>query len=168
MKKSLEELKTKTDKSSSAQLLNSMTYLTKSMDTMLKLFQNAAEDIDTDEDHSSINEKLDKIIEQNKVIADGMVAISGMVKDFAEKQKNPESTPQQSFQPPGPEPNFPPKPEPNFQSPPNIEAELNELPSPQQLEHPPKPSSGPIAMPSMPFSNLEKPKKKGFFGRLKK
>ena len=136
---------------------------------MLKLFQNAAEDIDTDEDHNSINEKLDKIIEQNKVIADGMVAISGMVKDFAEKQKNLESTPQQSFQPPKPEPNFPPKPEPGFQSPPDIEADLNELPTPQQLDQPPSPRPGPVAMPSMSFSNLEEPKKKkGLFARFKR
>lgn len=168
LKKSLEELKTKADKSSSVELLRSMGYLTKSMDTMLKLFKDAAEDINTDEDHSSINEKLDKIMDQNKVIADGMVAISDMVKDFDEKQKKLESIPQSGFQPPGPEPSFPPKSEPNFQSPPNIETELNELPSPQQLEQPPRPSLGPVVMPSMPFSDLEKPKKKkGLFGRFK-
>lgn len=161
LKKSLEELKIKIDKSSSTQLLDSMSYLTKSMDTMLKLFKDAAEDIDTD-DHSSINEKLDRITEQNKVIADGMVAISGMVKGFVEEQKKPGLNS-------APKPGFPPAPEPNLQSTPNIEGELNELPSPQQLDQPPRPSLGPVAMPSIPFPSLEKSKKKkGLFGRFMK
>ena len=71
---------------------------------MLKLFKDAAEDIDTD-DHSSINEKLDRITEQYKVIADGMVVISGMVKGFVEEQKKPglNSAPKPGF-PPAPEP----------------------------------------------------------------
>jgi len=157
LKKSLEELKIKIDKSSSTQLLDSMSYLTKNMDTMLKLFKDAAEDIDTD-DHSSINEKLDRITEQNKVIADGMVAISGMVKDFIEKQEKPELNS-------APKPSFTPTPEPNFQPTPDLPTDLDEPPIPQQQNQ--SRQQGPVAMPSIPFPSLEKPKKKkGLFGRF--
>lgn len=126
---------------------------------MLKLFRDASEDIDTD-DHISIKEKLDRIIDQNKVIADGMVAISGRIKGFIEEQKKSES----EF---APKPSFPPTPEPNFQPSPEMETKLDEPPTPQQLNQPRQ--QGPVVMPSMPFSSLEKPKKKkGLFGRFGK
>jgi len=166
VKKSLDELKIKIDKSSSTQLLDSMSYLTKSMDTMLKLFRDAAEETNIPEDNL-VNEKLDKILEQNRIIADGMVAISGMVKDFTEKQKKQESILQHSFQPPRPEAGFPPTPEPNLQPSPDLPKGLDEPPIPQQMNQS-KPQ-GPVAMPSMPFSSLEEPKKKkGLFGKFGK
>ena len=151
------KLKIKIEKSSYTQLLDSMSYLTKNMDTMLKIFKDAAEDIDTD-DPSSIKEKLDKIIEQNKVIADGMVAISGMVKNFIEEQNKSElnSTPK---------PSFTPTPEPNLQPTPDLVTDLDEPPIPQQQNQ--SRQQGPVAMPSIPFPSLEKTKKKkGLFGRF--
>jgi len=158
LKKQLQNLKT--EKSSSHELMNSMNALTKSMDSMLKLFTRTAEELKIDEGEDNVNKKLDEIIEQNKVIADGMVTVPDMIKDFVEKQKEP--VPMQV-----PQPNFQNL-KPDFQQPP-LEPVPNE-PS-IGLDQEPMPRQGPIAMPTVPFSSIEehpKPKKKGLFGRLKK
>jgi len=158
LKKQLQELKNK--KTSSQELTNSMHALTNSMDSMLKLFTETAEELKLDEKENSVNKKLDEIIEQNKVIADGMVTVSDMVKDFVGKQKNPEIDQI-------PKPNFPqPIPEPSFDQPPKFDPELDKL---EPLDQP-LPPPGSVAMPSMPFSDLEEPKhkRKGLFGRFKK
>jgi hypothetical protein len=164
LKRQMQELKSKIDKASPKELINSMNTLTKSIDAMLKLFTQAADELKFEEKEESlagggsVNEKLDKIMDQNKVLADGMVAISDMVKELTEKQKNTlprQTVPRPSFQPP-------PGPPPNFQQPPNLEPQLDQPPAPQQ--------QGPVAMPSMPFSDIDEPKKskkKGLFGRLK-
>ena len=180
LKKQVQELKTRADKSSSQEIVNSLNQLTRSMDAMLRLFTEAAQEVKAEErEESKITEKLDELIDQNKTIAEGIVAVSDIVKDFIGKEEHrpapgprPEprpSFPGPSFQPPGPrpeprpsfpEPSFqPPGPEPSFEQPPSFEPPISE--GTQQ---------GPVAMPSMPFSSLEeKPKKKkGIFGRLKK
>ena len=87
LKKQLQKLKT--EKSSSHELMNSMNALTKSMDSMLRLFTQTAEELKIDEGEDNVNKKLDEIIGQNKIIADGMVTVSDTIKDFIEKQKNP-------------------------------------------------------------------------------
>ena len=95
--------------------------------------------------HDTINQKLDSLMEQNKAIAEGVIAVSEMVEDLGEKKTQ-----------------VPKSPQPSFQQPPNFEPQLDQPPIPQQ---------GPVAMPSIPFSDLDepqKPKKKGLFGRLKK
>jgi len=156
LKKQIKELRSKKDKSYSHELLNSMDALATSMDSMLKLFKEAAEDLKVEEkEHSKIEENIDEVIEQNKTIAEGIVAIHDTIKDFIAKHH----TTQMQVQPaPLPKPNFPP-PQPNFQQPPKFEAQPRERP----------PQAGPVAMPAMPFPNLEeKPRKKGLFGRLKK
>lgn len=73
----------------SDQLLGSMSNLTKSMDSMLQLFKTAAEEMKLEEQEESalgqqmkpLMDKLNEIIEQNKIIAEGMVAISDLVKE---------------------------------------------------------------------------------------
>ena len=154
--------KLKTEKSSSHELMNSMNALTKSMDSMLRLFTQTAEELKIDEGEDNVNKKLDEIIGQNKIIADGMVTVSDTIKDFIEKQKEPEpiQVPQSSFQPAAPKPNFQ---QPSLEPLPN-ESDLG-------LDQEPMPQQGPVAMPTVPFSSIEeppKPKKKGLFGRLKK
>ncbi|MAE42583.1 hypothetical protein CMO93_02335 [Candidatus Woesearchaeota archaeon] len=160
LKRQVKELKTRSDKSSSKEIVNSLERLTKSMDAMLKLFTEAAKDVKSEErEESKIGHKLDAIIDQNKTIAKGMVAVSDMVKNFVEKQGHgpasaPRPAPRPGFQPLQP----PQPPEPDFQQPPPFAPQPNE----------PR-SQGPVAMPTMPFPGLEaKPKKKGLFGRLKK
>ncbi|MBN4049131.1 hypothetical protein JYT91_00770 [archaeon AH-315-M20] len=162
LKRQVEELKTRSDKSSSREIVNSLEQLTKSMDAMLRLFTDAARGVKGEEkEHSIIVERLDAVIDQNKTIAEGMVAVSDMVKDFVEKQgyrpaPAPRPVPRSQF----PRPSFQPPqaPEPDFQHPPSFSPQPNE-PRPQ----------GPVAMPAIPFPGLEeKPKKKGIFGRLKK
>ncbi len=142
---------------SSKELLNSINSMKKSIDNMLRLFTEAAKEED------STSEKLDEIIEQNKIIAEGMVAISDMVKDFTEKHQEPEHefpepTPQPSFQQDFPEPT-----EFNEELPPLEEP----MPPPQMPSQGPR-REGPVAMPSIPFSDIGKPKKRGLFGRLKR
>jgi len=160
LKKQLQKLRS--EKFSSNELTNSMDALTKSMDSMLKLFKEASEELKTEEREDTVNKKLNEIMEQNKVIADGMVAISDMVKNFIANQKKPEPIQAQpGFQ--GRKPDFQQPPLPGLGSIPDEPLpELGQAPTPQQ---------GPVAMPSVPFSSLDelpKPKKKGFFGLFKK
>ncbi|MDP6138602.1 MAG: hypothetical protein QGI89_00690 [Candidatus Woesearchaeota archaeon] len=158
----MQELSLKIEKSSSQALMNSMNNLAKSMDTMLKLFTEAAKEIKIEDkeglegagEKDFMNEKLNEIIDQNKTIAESMVAVSDMVRDFTEKQKNPE--------PKAPQPNFQQSP----QQPPTFDESFNE-PMSSPLDQPPLPQQqGPVAMPSIPFPSVKKPKKKGLFGRL--
>lgn len=166
LKRQMQELKSRTDRASPQELITSMDALTKSIDAMLKLFIQAADELKFEEKErllaggkDSVNEKLDEIINQNKVLADGMVAISDMIGDLAGKQKN--TAPRQNFQ----QPNF----QQGFQQPQQFPPQL-EQPMPQ-FEQPQMPQQGPVAMPSIPFSDFDeppKPKKKGLFGRLGK
>lgn len=152
----------------SRELLDSINTLKKSIDTMMELFTEAAKEIKVEGSEgpveiSSMNEKLDKILDQNREIIE-------MIGSFTGKPK-----PQQSFnfQKHG----FQPAPKQNFQqyhgfqqqfNEPRLQ-ELDELPELKKLDYPPRPNQqGPIAMPSIPFPNIEGHKKKGLFGRLKR
>ena len=170
LKRQVQELKTRSDKSSSQAIVDSLDQLTRSMDAMLKLFTEASHEVKGDDkEHEQIADKLYEIIEQNKTIAEGMIAVSDMVRDFVEKQKYkpvpmPRPMPRPNYQPSGPEPRF---------EQPRFEPQFNDMPRAPGFEpgfNEPGPQ-GPVAMPSMPFSDFdlgEKPKKKGIFGRLKK
>ena len=99
-------------------------------------------------------------MEQNKIIADGMVAVSNMVRDFAGKQRKQQAAqapkPQQfqpSFQPSMRAPSFP---QPGFQ--PQFNAPMP--PRPQM------PAPGFMDEPLPGFE--EEPRKKGLFGMFKK
>ena len=170
LKKQIQELRSKRDETSSDELLDSINALTKSMDAMLKLFSEAAEELKVEgnggTDMTSISKKLDKIIEQNR-------AITEMIGNLAGKREKPllhKPIPRPDFQPPqGLSPNSqqPLRFEPQVNEP--KLPELDELPPSQQFDQPPRPQQqGPVAMPSVPFSSIKEPKKKGLFGRLKK
>jgi len=159
LKRQMQELKGKVDTASPKELIDSMDSLTNSIGSLMELFRQTADELKFEEkegsfsgvnDHKSMNEKLDKIIEQNKIIADGMVTISDMVnKDIHKKP----IIPQPQIHPP-PKQDF--QPEPQFDQP---------MPPMQGSDQ-----EGPVAMPTMPLSDLEdkEPKKKGLFGRFKK
>ena len=201
LKKQLQKFKPKTNKPSSDKLSNSINTLTKKVDAMHKSINETPHKFKVGRDDGSINEKFDKLLEQNNIIAGGIVAISKMIEDFTEKREKP--VPRQDFS----KPSFqPPKSKPSFNEPPTLQQQelsrpkLDQSPKPQQqkfeptsneppfqkqkppesrfddllpsnpeLPEPPSPQQqGPVAMPSIPFSNIEKPKKKGLFGFFKK
>lgn len=168
LKKQVQELKAKVDRASPEELVNSMDSLTKIIDAMLKLFTQAVEEMKyegKEEPLAStsrlVNQKIDKIIEQNRIIAEGMVAISDMVKGAKQKPAPRQNTPQQQQ-------NFPPpfNPGQNFQPSFNPQPDFQQLP---QFDEPPRPNyNGPVAMPIAQLPNFDEPKKKGLFGRLKR
>lgn len=149
LKGQIEELKAKQDKNSPKELINSMDTLAKSIESLMNLFKQAAQELkyEIKEEElaagkDSVHEKLDKIIEQNKIIANGMVAISDTVKDFTGKQKKVQ--PKSGIQPQ------------NYQQP---------IPMPQQtfqLQN----QLPPLDVPLPGFEDTEK--KKGLFGMFKK
>ena len=162
LKRQMQELKGKVNRASPKELIDSMNSLTNTIDSLMKLFRQSADELKYEDregsfsgnsDHKSMGEKLDKIMEQNKIIADSMVAISDMVKKDIDKKPN---ILQHQFQPPiAPKPDFPP-PRPQFDQP---------IPLPPQGFG----QEGPIAMPTAPLPDLKdlEPKKKGLFGRFK-
>jgi len=163
----VQDLKNKVDKASPKELIDSMDSLTKSIDSLMALFKQAADEMKYEEkegilsggsEHKAINDKLDKIIEQNKIIADGMIAVSNMVRDFVEKQRKQQAPKPQQFQP-----SFQPSmkaqsfPQPGFQ--PQFNAPMPprpQMPAPGFMEEPPLPDFD------------EEPKKKGLFSVFKK
>jgi len=154
LKKQIKDLKSGSGKKHSPDLLNSMSTLVRIMDSMLSLFTKTAEELKNEDNQGSgdlnvVNSKLDEIMEQNKTIAEGMVAVSDIVNDFIEAKKPRPSYPAPRFNPTPQEPMQQP-PRPNFPE-----------PIPQ--------NQGPVPMPAMPFSEVSrKPKKKGLFGKMKK
>ena len=84
-----EEIKHMEGNFENSPLTNSMKSLTKSMDNMLEIFKTATESVKA-EDHEKadisgqlipIMEKLDELLDQNKIIAEGMIALSDLVKE---------------------------------------------------------------------------------------
>lgn len=157
LKKQVQELKSNRENSSSQAVVNALDQMTRAMDSMLKLFNEAAQDVKSEgKEDSRIANKLDELIEQNKTIAQGMVSVYDMVNEFINKQRQPSPNfPQPRMQMPDPDFGMP-----SFDNPP--------MPQPRPMPNPGM--KGPVPMPSMPFSdfNMGKPeKKKGIFGRLK-
>jgi len=199
LKKEIAELKSRSN-SSSQDLLGSIATLTKSMNDMLQLFTAAAEEMKLEEKTESglagkvepIMDRLDEIIEQNKTIADGMVAIADMVKDTKEKkareareEREKPVNRQMPREPILPE-YHPGQRRQSMQPSQNEMPELEMPPFPDEEELPPLgplPPEGPMSMemPSWPEPNMpagplaggpmppplpeEKPRKRGLFGR---
>jgi hypothetical protein len=112
LRKDIESLKKSTDNSSFQALLNSMSDLTKSMNSMLELFRTAAEEMKLEgktelnvaKEMGPISEKMDTLMEQNKTIAEGLIAISDMIKESKRPQQEPSPvfrlTPRRQVMPP--------------------------------------------------------------------
>ncbi len=178
LKKQIEELQRRTGDTDSKQLLISMANLTKSMNNMLQLFKTAADEMKLEQkEEEAIAKKVEPLIdkvnelrEQNKIIAEGMVAIADMVKEMKEGKK-----PEPTFEPPTfeeNEPSFKPGPIPPPIRPVRFVPPRN-MPPPKEAGMPPlglPPDFGAEPFPSFdePFPSLEKPKKKGLMGLFKK
>lgn len=197
LKKELEGMKGKKDVSVK-ELYDAVQRLAQTMTDMLEVFGAAAEQMQLEEQsnesiakkHEMIVSKLDKLIDQNKTIAEGMVAIVDMVKEKIIAPAKERETPM--FKPQKEEPLFKPMPEPRpFMKPtewqPRPEPVQRTQPlmmaPPQMVSSMPNPMPPPdfgMQMPPMqptPSADLdfpeldlgeEEPKKKGLFGMFKK
>ncbi len=121
LKKDISDLKQKMGDGSSKQLADSIANLSKTMENMLNLFQSAAEEMRLEEkgvssDSSAIlaeiDNKLDELIDQNKTIAEGIVAVADMIKGETQQSEQEQNVmpAQFSMPPPGPAPSFGPRP----------------------------------------------------------
>lgn len=176
LKKEIKKLKNKEDDVESKDLVKSMNGLTQNIDSMLQIFRKATEEMQLEEEEEKavskqinpLMEKLDEIIEQNKIIAEGMVALSDIVKErFPEKKMQ---------KPPMNKPNMPSSPNMNFQQ--NSRPSMPPPPDMNKFPNaPPQNSNGPNMPPPTGMANNnhmppppdmpppEKEKKKGFFGK---
>ncbi len=165
------------------ELLSSVKNLTNNMDSMLHLFKTAADEMKIEEEEEKalshqikpLMDKIGEIIEQNKIIAEGMVAISDLVKEkFSEKMQEKvvapkEEEPMVPENPPHEEQKFPKMPPPQpapFQRPPPLG---RNMPPPPGMYPPRGPaiqdSSISIPPPPEPMLAEEPVKKRGFFSR---
>ncbi|MDO8480336.1 MAG: hypothetical protein Q7S65_00810 [Nanoarchaeota archaeon] len=153
----------------SAQLYNSMNTLTTSMQSMLELFKTAATDMKKDdqeqkgmEDHlAPMMEKFNEIIEQNKIIAEGMIALSDLVKERIPAPSNrPQQAPQgQGMPSPFPEPGTaPPSFGMNFGPPgmppqPSMDFGMPQFGAPGMPPQGLPPLTGQMGLPPLPFGS---------------
>jgi len=155
LKKQIAELQRKTGDTSSQELLNSMAALTKSMNNMLQLFSSAAEEMKLEEKTESelsgriapLIEKVDKLDSQSQTIAEGLVAVAGMVKDIRREGEFGRIKPRPSEQPmfkPSKGPDFPP-------------LEPSKGPDFPPLQ-PPMPTKGPMPPGAHPFPSHTSPR----------
>ncbi len=178
LKRELEGMKGRKD-ISTKELYDAVQKLAQTMKDMLEVFGAAAEQMKLEEKeyesearkHEMIISKLDKLIDQNKTIAEGMVAIVEMVKErivapakeeslFRPRQEpRPFMKPQQEWQP--------------------MQRAQPMMAPPQMAQPMPPPDFGmempqmqPTPSPDLDLSDLgleeEEPKKKGLFGMFKK
>ena len=175
LKRQIDELKAKQDRASPKEIILSMDSLTKTIDSLMQMFSKASQELKYElkeeefaSGKDSVHEKLDRIIEQNKVIANGMVAVSDIIKDFVGRQKKlqpksspmPPYRPQNTFQPQmNPMPMYP---QPGFNPQPN---QLQPMPQMPQQNFGQQGQD----MLDVPLPDFDEPdKKKGIFGMFKK
>ena len=108
--KEIAELKTELErlkKGPSSESRSQMDQLTGALTNLLNLFKEASSQMRLEEDEGNIvseklipiEEKLDQILDQNKKIAEGILAMADMIKDMKEER--------QSMKPMAPKPSFP-------------------------------------------------------------
>lgn len=178
IKKGLEGMKGKKD-ISSKEIYDAVQQLNTTITDMLEVFGAAAQQMKLEEQsyeasakkHEMIISKLDKIIDQNKTIAEGMVAIVDMVKEKmiapAKEEIRPRPEPRPLFR----QPEWQPKQEPRMFAP-QPQVSPMQLTPPIQATPPPEMGMPPMQPTDLDFPELdlgeEEPKKKGLFGMFKK
>ena len=199
LKKELEGMKGRKD-ISAKELYDGVQKLAQTMTDMLEVFGAAAEQMKLEEQsyessakkHEMIVSKLDKLIDQNKTIAEGMVAIVEMVKEkiVAPAKEKEESMfrPQREEQlfKPAPQPRPFMRPQQEWQPRPEPVQRTQPMMTPPQMATPQMgppmasapdfgmqmPPMEPTQSPDLDFPDLgldeEEPKKKGLFGMFKK
>ena len=149
MKRDLESLKRNplSGIDSGSDLITSMNNLTKAINSLIELFQKAAEEIRL-EDRSSeaivkkvepLFEKIDMLVDQNKKIAKGIVAVADMLE--AKQEEKPMQPQMQQQQAPYPrQPMYGPAPMPPY-------PQMGGYPQPQPLMPRPLPPQPPLGQP---------------------
>ena len=200
LKRELEGIKLKKDVSTK-ELYSSVQKLSQTISDMLEIFGAAAEQLKIEEKEYELNakkhdlmiSKLDKLLDQNKTIAEGMVALVDMFKEkFHMKEQEREEQTTAPFEEEGPsfkslteQPQFTqaqwqPKPEPVQRAQPIMAPPIgpgpvtfapSSFPTPEfEIGMPPmQPSPSPdFDFPEETPNPEEAPKKKGLFGMFKK
>ncbi len=184
LKRELEGIKDKKE-ISPRDLHDAVRKLTDTMGNMLGIFAAAAEQLKLEEKeyetenrkHDTIISRLDKLIDQNKTIAEGLVAIVELVKEkFPQKEKE-----ESMFRADEEEPAFAPKPQPQTFRQPEFKpstVQQNPMPAMPPVSSPSfaRPDFGlppmePTPMPDLdfpeePFPSAEESKKKSLFGGM--
>lgn len=182
LKNELEGMKGRKDVSSK-EVYDAMQRLTQTISDMLEVFGAAAEQMKLEEQgyeasakkHEMIISKLDKIIDQNKTIAEGMVAIVDMVKEklVAPAREEPLFRPKPEPRPFMKPQEWQPRPEPVQRTQPIMPQMPPPMASPMATDFGAMPPMQPAPLPDLDFPDLdmdlgEEPKKKGLFGMFKK
>ncbi|MBI2658027.1 hypothetical protein HYX08_05025 [Candidatus Woesearchaeota archaeon] len=187
LKKELEGMKGKKD-ISTKELYDAVQRLSQTMADMLEVFGAAADQMKLEEQgfesntkkHEMIISKLDKLIDQNKTIAEGMVAIVEMVKERivapAKEREEPVFRPRPEPRPfMRPQQEWQPRTEPAQRTQPMMAPPQMPVMAPPPTM--PNPDFGMPPMQPTPSSDLEfpdlgldeeEPRKKGLFGMFKK
>ena len=186
LKRELEGMKGKKD-ISVKDLHDSVQKLSHTMSDMLEIFIAASDQLKLSEKdfesearkHELIIARLDKIIDQNKTIAEGLVAIVDMVKEKVarprEERPKPRPVQEDTFFKPitqqypfmQQQPQMPPQMQPQMpqQMPPQVPQQMG---GDFGMQMPPmEPTPPDLDFPEEPFG-LDEPKKKGIFGMFKK
>ena len=201
LKKQLEGMQDKKEVSAK-ELHESVQKLTTAIDDMLDVFGAAAEQLKLEDKsyeaeskkHETIILKLDKLIDQNKTIAEGMVAIVELVKEkFPQKEgisfKSEDADEPMFKQAPAPEPKPAIMPQPDWNIKPSMPRPQPQMPRPlPPMMPPPMPGQNQsqdmdfgnrlppmeasplpdLDLPEEPFPFDEEPKKKKLFSMFKK
>lgn len=193
LKKEFDEMKGRKD-IPAKELYDAIQKLAQTMADMLEVFGAAAEQMKLEEreyeaearKHEMIISKLDKLIDQNKTIAEGMIAIVDMVKERlpapAKEKEEPLFKPAPEPRAFKPQPEWQPKPEPMMPRAPPLMAPPQmatptmtaTMPPPDfgmqmpPMQPTPSPELPDLNFPEEPFPLEEEPKKKGLFGMFKK
>ncbi|MBL7054404.1 hypothetical protein ISS05_01450 [Candidatus Woesearchaeota archaeon] len=155
---------------SSEGILDSIHSLTKAMESMLHLFESAAEGMNK-EGEGTVGKKLDKVIDQNKTIAESILSLVDMVREIKQKEDYVLKQEAHQVMQPTPMPGQPPRIEPDiFMNPPSFErptakgySPRNSLSQPFPSGRPPLPPGqraqiprgGPMPMPTGSFKDLD-------------
>ena len=192
LKRELEGMKGKKDIPAN-DIHNAVQKLAQTMTDMLEVFGAAAEQMKLEEQeyeantkkHEMVISKLDKLIDQNKTIAEGMVAIVEMIKEkivapakekedsmYRPQKEEPLFKPKPLFKP---QPEWQPRPEPvqrtqPMMAPPMAQPMQAMLPPDFGMQLPPmQPAPSPdLDFPEESFPLEDEPRKKGLFGMFKK
>ncbi|MBS3113641.1 hypothetical protein J4448_00935 [Candidatus Woesearchaeota archaeon] len=183
LKRELEGMKGKKDVPAN-DIYDAVQKLAQTMTDMLEVFGAATEQMKLEEGeyesearkHEMIISKLDKLIEQNRTIAEGMVAIVEMVKEKIVAPAREELLLKPRPEPkPFMKPEWQPRPEPVQRTQPMMAPPMAQpmqaMPPPNfGMQLPPmQPAPSPdLDFPEEPFPLEDEPRKKGLFGMFKK
>ncbi len=129
-------------------LQDSIEKLSQNLSNVLSVFEEAAEEMKLEDRETEViaqkidplMDKLDAVMEQNKKIAQGVVAVADMINEM--KANKPMAAPKPKMMPEAPKPEVPPMAPPNFK-----------MPETTTMGVPPPPGMAPPPIPEQPLPN---------------